>query len=88
MVQIDLDRTLRRLHYRLEDDAAAFDPGARSRPDTAAALEDRSPGGLGIHLVRTLTLDLRWSRVGDRNRIELEIDLDSCAGLVGSPSRS
>ena len=87
-LQIDLDRTLRRLHYRLEDDAAAFDPGARSRPDTAAALEDRSPGGLGIHLVRTLTLDLRWSRVGDRNRIELEIDLDSCAGLVGSPSRS
>ncbi len=87
-LQIDLDRTLRRLHYRLEDDAAPFDPGARSRPDTAAALEDRSPGGLGIHLVRTLTRDLRWSRVGDRNRIELEIDLDSCAGVVVSTSRS
>lgn len=75
-LQIDLDRTLRQVRYRLEDDAAAFDPGTWSRPDTAAALEDRSPGGLGIHLVRTLARDIRWSRVGDRNRIELEIALD------------
>ena len=73
---IDLDWTLRRLRYRLEDDAAAFDPGTRAQPDTAAALADRSPGGLGIHLVRTLARDLHWSRVGMRNRIELEILLD------------
>lgn len=74
--RIDLDWALRELRYRLEDDAAAFDPASRSRPDTAAALADRSPGGLGIHLVRTLTRDLRWSRVGERNRIELEIAFD------------
>ncbi len=74
--RIDLDRDLCELRYRLEDDAAAFDPVSRSRPDTAAALADRSPGGLGIHLVRTLTRELRWSRVGERNRIELEIALD------------
>lgn len=74
--RIDLDRERRRVRYRLEDDAAAFDPASRSRPDTAAALEDRSPGGLGIHLVRTLARDLHWSRVADRNRIELELPLD------------
>lgn len=74
--QIDFDRERRRVRYRLEDDAAAFDPASRSRPDTAAALADRSPGGLGIHLVRTLARDLHWSRVGDRNRIELEIPVD------------
>lgn len=75
-LHIDLDWTRRQLCYRLEDDAAAFDPAAHRRPDTAAALADRSPGGLGIHLVRTLTRDLRWSRVGERNRVELEIPLD------------
>lgn len=74
--RIDCDWALQALRYRLEDDAAAFDPGSRSRPDTAAALADRSPGGLGIHLVRTLAHELRWSRVGQRNRIELEIALD------------
>ncbi|MEO8197982.1 MAG: ATP-binding protein [Thermoanaerobaculia bacterium] len=75
-VLIDLDWTLRRVRYRLEDDAAAFDPGTRSRPDTAATLAERSPGGLGIHLVRTLARELSWSRVGSRNRLELEIVLD------------
>lgn len=74
--RIDLDRERRRVRYRLEDDAAAFDPGSLRQPDTAAALADRAPGGLGIHLVRTLARDLHWSRVGDRNRIELEIPLD------------
>ncbi|MEO7795608.1 MAG: ATP-binding protein [Thermoanaerobaculia bacterium] len=74
--RLELDRVLGQVRYRLEDDAAAFDPGTRFRPDTAAALEDRPPGGLGIHLVRTLAGEMQWSRVGDRNRIELEIALD------------
>ncbi|MEO8277575.1 MAG: ATP-binding protein [Thermoanaerobaculia bacterium] len=74
-IEIDLDWTQQRIRYRLEDDAAAFDPGTRYRPDTAAALDTRAPGGLGIHLVRTLAGDIRWSRVGDRNRIELDIAL-------------
>jgi len=73
--RIALDWTQGRVRYELEDDAAAFDPGSRSTPDTEAALADRSPGGLGIHLVRTLAREIHWSRVGDRNRIELEIAL-------------
>ena len=58
----DLDWTQGRVRYELEDDAAAFDPGSRSTPDTEAALADRSPGGLGIHLVRTLAARLLIER--------------------------
>ena len=72
-IRLDLDRDGRQVRYLLEDDGAAFDPATRIRPDTAAAIEERSPGGLGIHLVRSLAREVRWSRVGDSNRIEVEI---------------
>jgi anti-sigma regulatory factor (Ser/Thr protein kinase) len=59
----------------IEDDAEAFDPTEFSSPDIQAKAEDRSEGGLGIHLVRNLA-DLTYRRIGDQNRVELRIKLD------------
>jgi len=75
-----VDSRRKRLHYRLEDDGAEFDVLARDEPDTNAALAERTAGGLGIHLVRTLARAVRWQRVGGRNRTEIELALD------GTPS--
>ena len=56
----------------ISDDGGAFNPlNDAPQPDVNAALEDRSIGGLGIHLVRTLTNDLSYRREGGRNHLTL-----------------
>lgn len=47
-----------------------FDPLRQPPPDIAAPLDEREPGGLGIHLVKSLTSELRYQREGDANRLE------------------
>lgn len=57
------------IRLRLEDDAPPFDPLQRATPDTAAALEDRAIGGLGIHLVREMMDQVEYSWSDGRNRL-------------------
>ncbi len=57
----------------VEDDGAPFDPLDRPAPATSAALADRQPGGLGIHLVRRLAKRVVYARSAERNRIEVEL---------------
>lgn len=51
------------------DDEEAFDPRSAPALDTAADLDHRRPGGMGLHLVRELTDSLRYERVDGRNRL-------------------
>jgi sigma-B regulation protein RsbU (phosphoserine phosphatase) len=51
----------------VEDDGQSFNPLAAPEPHTAKALEERTIGGLGIHLVRTLMDGLDYKRQADRN---------------------
>jgi phosphoserine phosphatase RsbU/P len=51
----------------VEDDGQSFNPLAAREPDTTEALEERSIGGLGIHLVRQLMDGLDYKREADRN---------------------
>lgn len=57
----------------LEDDGPPYDPLARDEADTTAGLEEREVGGLGVHLVRKLTQDARYERVGGRNRLSCSL---------------
>ena len=60
------------IKIEISDNGGAFDPlNEAPQPDVDAALEERSIGGLGIHLVRTLTDDLSYRRDGDRNHLTL-----------------
>ncbi len=56
---------------RTQDDGIAFDPTAMEEPDVEAVLDERSVGGLGILLVRTMTDSQVYRRVGNRNVLEL-----------------
>jgi len=56
-----------RLTLEIEDDAAAFDPLARTLPDLTLPVEEKPIGGLGILLVRTLMDNVEYQRVGNRN---------------------
>lgn len=55
----------------IEDDGGAFNPLTLPMPDIGASLHDRSPGGLGIHLVRTLMDHVNYERIGLRNRFTI-----------------
>lgn len=52
-----------------EDDGPSFDPLAGPDADTFAPLEERKVGGLGLHLIRTMTRNARHERVPGRNRL-------------------
>ncbi|HXR36138.1 MAG TPA: ATP-binding protein [Candidatus Binataceae bacterium] len=53
------------------DRGAPFDPLAAPTPDLEAPLENRRPGGLGIHLVRQIMRDLRYDRADGWNRLTM-----------------
>lgn len=49
------------------DDGVAFDPRDAPAPDLDAPIEERSPGGLGMHLVRATMDDVAYRREDGRN---------------------
>lgn len=51
----------------VEDEGEAFNPLEAPVPDVTRPLEERSAGGLGIHLVRTLMDGLGYTRQGNKN---------------------
>jgi sigma-B regulation protein RsbU (phosphoserine phosphatase) len=55
------------------DDGAPFDPLARAAPELGDDPALRSVGGLGIHLVRELADDIRYTRVDDENVLEIHL---------------
>jgi serine/threonine-protein kinase RsbW len=55
----------------VEDSTAAFDPLQIPPPDLTSPLEERQPGGLGIHLARKLIDSLEYSRTDGKNRLVL-----------------
>ena len=66
-----------RLVVELIDDGRPFDPFAQPALDLNQTLEDRSCGGLGLHIVRALTEGTAYRRVNDRNvtRLILRVEL-------------
>lgn len=57
----------------VEDDGAPFDPRTAPDPDFDGMLLGQRIGGLGLHLVRSLTDSLEYERVDDRNRVRVVI---------------
>ncbi|MBM3890184.1 MAG: ATP-binding protein [Verrucomicrobia bacterium] len=59
----------------IEDDARAFDPQTAPKPDLTLPVEQRPIGGLGLHLVRSLSSRITYRRQNDRNVLELRFRL-------------
>jgi anti-sigma regulatory factor (Ser/Thr protein kinase) len=57
----------------LEDDANPFDPRSVPAFDKAKPLEERAPRGMGIQLVRSMTEEMEYHRVGSRNRLRVVV---------------
>lgn len=68
---------------RLSDDAPLFDPTSVPPPDINLPLEDRPLGGLGVHMMRQLTNELRYRTTVDGKN---ELTFVKRGVLSGAPS--
>lgn len=75
VISIALELRDGRLILEVRDCGRAFDPLSLAEPDWDIPLEKRSIGGLGVHLVRSLTDEVAYERQGDHNRFTAVIDL-------------
>jgi len=51
------------------DDGPEFDPLSLPPPDTDEPIENRQPGGLGVHFIRQLMDSVEYSRTEGRNTL-------------------
>jgi anti-sigma regulatory factor (Ser/Thr protein kinase) len=72
IVEIEVGRERDALVIRLRDEAAPFDPTSVPPPDLTLSLEQRTPGGLGIHLIRQ-TMDEMTHRLTPQGGNELTL---------------
>ena len=74
-IALSLAVTPDRLRAELCDNGREFDPASAAAPDLTSPLAEREPGGLGIHLIRTMMDRLEYRREAGENRLVLEKDL-------------
>ncbi|MBP7496636.1 MAG: ATP-binding protein [Bacteroidales bacterium] len=63
------------LRIKIEDDAQEFNPLIAQSPDLNLPVEQREIGGLGIHLVRSLSDSIDYHRINNKNIIFLSLNL-------------
>jgi anti-sigma regulatory factor (Ser/Thr protein kinase) len=57
-----------RVEVEIVDDGQEFDPRLAPRPEPPRVGRGRTPGGVGIHLVKQLVDRIEYERIGGRNR--------------------
>jgi serine/threonine-protein kinase RsbW len=73
-IEIALHAVPGQVTVRYEDAAAHYDPArtlAESREQLSSPVEHRPIGHLGVHLVAAIVDDMRHTRVGERNRLQI-----------------
>jgi len=65
----------RDISMEIIDDGRPFDPLKEAPvPNTDAELQDRSIGGLGVHLVKSMVSEISYERKNDRNTLRISVD--------------
>jgi len=64
-IEVMVARQKQRLIIRLRDRAQPFDPTTVPMPDITLPLEERTPGGLGVHMMREFTDELSHHTTND-----------------------
>jgi anti-sigma regulatory factor (Ser/Thr protein kinase) len=70
-IRIRLDVGLAEIVAEIVDNGRPFDPSAAPPPDFSIPLAARDPGGLGIHLIRTMMDKVEYRRAGAENILRL-----------------
>lgn len=71
-LRIEVGQDDHALFVTLSDQSPAYDPTGAPIPDITLPLDQRKPGGLGVHMMRHLTDSLLYERTPDgENRLTL-----------------
>ncbi len=71
-IEISLASDSERVTVEISDDGRPFNPLVdQDAPDVSASLGDRPIGGLGIHLVRSMMDEMRYSREDGKNKLAI-----------------
>lgn len=65
----------RKFVLEFEDRGIPFDPLAVDEPDLKAGLDEREAGGLGIFLIRRMTDEVHYRRVGGQNILAVSVHI-------------
>lgn len=65
-----------KIYIRIQDRGEPFDPLKADSPDLSMPLEERSPGGLGIHFLKTITDSVHYQFKDGKNILTLTKDMD------------
>ena len=71
-IRLRLDIDDKRCAAELVDNGRPFDPSAAPPPDLTKPIEQRDPGGLGIHLIRNMADRIEYHRENGQNRLRIE----------------
>ena len=74
--QVSLALDGRLLKIDVDDAGVAFNPLEAPPPIFDVPLEERRPGGLGIHIVKTLAESVTYTRNNDRNHLTVKMRLE------------
>ena len=73
-IAVSLERAGDRLHLEIVDsDVDEFDPAAVPKPAVTAGIEDRRPGGLGLHLVQTMVDELEFEYAPETRQMRVSV---------------
>ena len=65
-----------RLKFTIIDSGTPFDPTAKEEVDTTLSAEERSIGGLGIHLIRNIMDSINYEHINGKNILTLRKNLN------------
>jgi serine/threonine-protein kinase RsbW len=71
-IAVELTIGADRVTALVSDNGRPFDPSAAPEPEVDLPLEQRDPGGLGIHLIRRMMDRVDYRRHDGENRLRLE----------------
>jgi anti-sigma regulatory factor (Ser/Thr protein kinase) len=71
-IKVRLDITAQSVAAEIIDNGHPYDPRTAPDPDLGLPLEQRNPGGLGVHLMRTMMDRLDYRCTGGNNIFRLE----------------
>lgn len=66
-IELDLFLDDNKIVARILDCGTAFNPLSRAAPDLTSSVDDRTPGGLGVHFAKTLMDEVDYWRQNDKN---------------------
>ncbi len=75
-IRIEVEPIADGIILTIRDSGNAFNPLERETPDTDLSIDDRSPGGLGLHLVKNMVDDVHYVRVDETNVLSLTLYFD------------